>query len=153
MLHDDCKSVPGTFHFLSSKFSGGVSHIQFMFECCFMSHLSCLFESELTSWAHGHAVYLSLCLCVCGPTPASSVFIKSVSLLNCLHSYCPFYLPQHPYTPLSSNSMYTLTWFQRSFQRNTKENVFEQISTSFPFSPWLLCSVCLCQSDTVIITP
>ncbi len=67
-----------------------------MFGCCFMSHLSCLFESELTSRAQGYEVYLSLCLCVCVPTPASSVFIKSVSLLTCLHSHCSFHSPSSP---------------------------------------------------------
>lgn len=99
----------------------------------FMSHLSCLFESELTPWAQGHVVYLSLCLCVCVPTPASSVLIKSVSLLTCLHSYCSFHSPSPlPPPPPPSDCLHTLTWLQRSAQRDTWEYVFEQISIFFP---------------------
>lgn len=61
----------------SESFSGSIIHNQFMFGCCFMSHLACLFESELTIWAQGHEVYPSLCLCICVSTH-----------LICLHKIC-----------------------------------------------------------------
>lgn len=55
-------------------------HEQSMFKCCFTSHLSCLFESDLTSRAQGHAADLSLCFCVWASTPTSSVSIKFIFL-------------------------------------------------------------------------
>lgn len=137
MLHKDClTSFPGTFHSIQLQvFWGSFSHDQFMFGCCLMSHLSWL--SERTPWAQGHEVYLSLCLWV--PPPASSVFIKSVTLLTCLHS------PSSP-THFSLKSLHTLTWFQRSTQRGTGEYVFEHF-----FPPQRqLCPLCLCQNDTVV---
>ena len=145
------KSIPGTFNFLSSKFFG---------ECQSQSvHVWMLFyvSSVLSVW-------VSADLLSSGPCSLSvslSLCLRAHSGLICLHKIClcwPVCIAiahsiHPPLTPLSSNSVHTLTWLQRSAQRDTGEYVFEQISTSFPFSPWLLCSVCLCQSDTVIITP
>ena len=111
--------------------------------------LVCLSQSW-PSWAQGHAVYLSLCLCVLRVhSGLISLHKICLSLLTCLHSYCSFHSAPLP-LPACTHSP-----GRRVPLEATPEDMSLSWSAvfSFPFSPWLLCSLCLCQSDTVIITP
>lgn len=126
ILHGDClTSVPGKIYFVSiiAKFLGEdlSRHEQSMFKRCFTSHLSCLFESDLTSRAQGHAADLSLCFCVWASTPTSSVSVKFVFLfLSAELLLIPFTSSATPLLLIDC----TLTWSQRSSQRHHKKCVW-----------------------------
>lgn len=126
-------------------------HEQSMFKRCFTSHLSCLFESDLTSRAQGHAADLSLCFCVWTSTPTSSVSVKFIFLFPSAELLLiPFTSSATPLLLIDC----THSPGPRGQVKDIIKKVFEQISNAppSPFTPWLCCSLCLCQSDIIIIT-